>query len=226
MRRAILSAAVGVFCVGSALQAGEHHGRHATAYAYPQPTRNYVDGVTPNPYANPYGGYGRQLRGGFGINGFAPAFGPVWGPEAFIYANGQAMDPRPHGSYTRNPFAYGGMPGPRMAGGFAPGGEVDLPIKIVNPADSETPLTYAVNDFEYTINPGESQTLANDREWIISFDRGGDFGTARQTLMPGTHAFVATAAGWEVRHTTDAESIAPPLKPATKNPLPARRSAP
>lgn len=105
MRRAILAAAViGWMTMHAEAQAGGHR---ATCY------RDTV--VTGSADANPYGpdryrGYGRQLRGGYGVNGFAPVCGPVWGPNAFIYANGLVPDPRPMGSYVRplypcDPFA-------------------------------------------------------------------------------------------------------------------------
>jgi hypothetical protein len=100
MRQAILAAVLGFSCAHSAAQAGEW-GAPAGEWAVPG---SGVRGVAVRPsYGNPYGwgGYGRQLRGGFGVNGYAPWKGPVWGPAAFAHANGWAPDPRPHGSYTR-----------------------------------------------------------------------------------------------------------------------------
>ncbi len=85
MRRAILAVVIGL--IGQAFVELGEAARAGDWYGYPSNNR--------------YGGYGRQLRGGYGKNGFAPVCGPVWGPTAFIYANGRAMDPRPHGSYVR-----------------------------------------------------------------------------------------------------------------------------
>lgn len=87
MRRAIWAAVIGLFCATEAAQAG-----------------GWYDFSPPYGASARYGGYGRQLRGGYGVNGYAPWHGPVWGPNAFIYANGQAVDPRPHGSYVRPLF--------------------------------------------------------------------------------------------------------------------------
>lgn len=45
-------------------------------------------------------------------------------------------------------------------------------ITLVNPAGNGGPVRYQVNSYAYTANPGESQTLVNDRAWTITFDNG------------------------------------------------------
>ncbi len=97
MRQTIFAAVLGLICAQGIAQGGEWAAPPSVA-------------VRPS-YGNPYGwgGYGRQLRGGFGVNGYAPWHGPMWGPAAFAHANGWAPDPRPHGAYTRPlypPAAY------------------------------------------------------------------------------------------------------------------------
>ncbi|MGO8745308.1 MAG: hypothetical protein ACLQNE_04910 [Thermoguttaceae bacterium] len=83
------------------------------------------------------------------------------------------------------------------------GTEQDTPgsaIRIVNPAHADATLSYAVNEYSYEIQPGESQDLNQDRTWVIEFHRGGDFGTARYTLEAGRYVFANTDHGWELYH--------------------------
>ena len=61
-----------------------------------------------------------------------------------------------------------------------------LPIEITNPATSGMTLSYMLNDVTYSIPPGYSQNLTLDRSWVISFDRGGNFGPARYGLSGNT----------------------------------------
>jgi len=71
-------------------------------------------------------------------------------------------------------------------------------IQIVNPAQTGVPLTYRLNGTQYTLRAGEVQNLQLDRAWVIEFDRGGQFGTARYNLTPGAYTFSPTAQGWEL----------------------------
>ena len=47
-----------------------------------------------------------------------------------------------------------------------------LPIKITNPAANGVTLSYTLNGVLYTIPPGYSQELVQDRSWVIGFSRG------------------------------------------------------
>ena len=86
------------------------------------------------------------------------------------------------------------------------------PIRIVNKPLTETTLSYALNDYPYEIKPGEVQSLAEDRTWVIEFDRSGDFGVAQYTLEPGEYSFAMTDHGWELYHQSlsDAAGESPP----------------
>lgn len=102
-----------------------------------------------------------------------------------------------------------------------------LPIKIFNPADSGTELHYVLNGEEYAMKPGESQMLSNDRNWVLAFDRGGDFGTAEYKLSGGQYWFELTDDhGWEAYHDADVSKLAPPQPEETpkKNPLPSSQA--
>ena len=54
------------------------------------------------------------------------------------------------------------------------------------------------------MKPGYAQNLSTRDSWLVEFDRGGDFGTARYTVTAGTYKFVATDRGWDlVKDTLD-----------------------
>ena len=97
-----------------------------------------------------------------------------------------------------------------------------LPIEITNPAASSATLSYVLNNTNYSIPPGYSQSLTLDRSWVISFSRGGNFGPARYGLEPGQYTFELTADhGWELYH----GALAPPsVVPTPPNALPPNRT--
>jgi hypothetical protein len=71
-------------------------------------------------------------------------------------------------------------------------------IQIVNPVQTGIALTYTLNGTQYSIRHGETQNLPSDRTWMIEFDRGGQFGSARYNLAPGVYTFSPTDRGWEL----------------------------
>ena len=73
-----------------------------------------------------------------------------------------------------------------------------LPIKITNPAKNAVTLSYTLNGVPYTIPPGYSQQLVQDRAWVIGFSRGANFGEAQYGLEPGVYSFSASDHGWEL----------------------------
>ena len=60
------------------------------------------------------------------------------------------------------------------------------------------PVAYTLNGKRYDMSPRQSQKLTSKPSWILEFDRGGSFGTARYTLSQGAYKFVATERGWDV----------------------------
>jgi hypothetical protein len=96
-------------------------------------------------------------------------------------------------------------------------------IRIAHAADAEAPLSYALNEYSYQIEPGDHQDLTTDRTWVIAFNRGGDFGDAEYTLESGTYTFGPSDHGWELFHTSAADESSGSSAEASrlpKNPLP------
>jgi len=96
-----------------------------------------------------------------------------------------------------------------------------LPIEINNPAASGVTLSYVLNDVTYSIPPGYSQNLTQDRAWVISFSRGGNFGPARYGLEPGVYTFSNTDHGWELYR---GEVAQPSVAPTPSDTLPMNRT--
>lgn len=72
-------------------------------------------------------------------------------------------------------------------------------VVILFPTDgSEAVVDYALNGSSYSMRTGQTQRFPNDRRWTIEFNRGGDFGTARYSLSPGTFKFKITDRGREL----------------------------
>jgi hypothetical protein len=203
MRRAILAAAVmGLF---SATGATEANAQFSFGYA----DKNWGVSVGPSMgYGGGYGrGYGGSPYGAYGYgNGNAYGYDNYGRSRYNVYVPTPSYRSRSNGSYSRRSVA----PAP-----FAQPVGDGLPIKIISPDDAGTALTYSLNEYEYEIKPGESQTLANNRPWVITFDRGGDYGTAQYSLSSGTYTFALTKKGWDVYHDADVSKLT-----AAKNPLP------
>jgi hypothetical protein len=59
-------------------------------------------------------------------------------------------------------------------------------------------LSYTLDGNAYTIPPGDSQDLREDRPWVIQFSRGTNLEQARYGLRSGVYSFTSTAYGWEL----------------------------
>lgn len=144
----------------------------------------------------PYGGYGGYP---YGYGGYPyGGYGSWWNMDPNLYR-------RPSSSYgygysrpqvqTRTVYVQ-----PQRVGD-------GQPIKIFTLPDSGTPLSYAINGTEFTLQPGESQLLVYDRQRTITFDRGGDFGTGEYELSSGQYWFELTDKGWELYHDADVSKL-------------------
>ncbi|MDB5347574.1 MAG: hypothetical protein JWP89_5951 [Schlesneria sp.] len=71
-------------------------------------------------------------------------------------------------------------------------------VLITNPRDSGGDVNYVLNGNNYSIQPGQTQSLDNDRVWTIDFASSGPRGGVRYTLSPGQFKFVVKESGWEL----------------------------
>ena len=120
------------------------------------------------------------------------------------------------GGYPAYPGGYPPYPGgyPAYPGGYppavvgqpvpdatAPGPPTSVdPIVLLNPKSNAASVGYVLGgSYSYDMNPGEEQELKpTSTGWVVSFDRGGSYGTARYTVTDGTYQFVLTDKGWDL----------------------------
>jgi hypothetical protein len=135
------------------------------------------------------GWYPRSYYGGYYGDYYYPSYGYGYGYSYPSYGYYGYSYPTYGDSYS---VARPVSPNPPASVGVA---------KIFSPRDSGVTLSYSLNDSTFTIPPGASQTVNLDRLWVISFDRGGQFGRAEYSLQPGLYTFAPTDRGWELFRT-------------------------
>jgi hypothetical protein len=95
------------------------------------------------------------------------------------------------------------------------------PIKIVNPAKNGATLNYTLDGNAFTIPPGYSQELREDRAWVIEFSRGTNLDQTRYGLQSGVYTFARTDHGLELYRGDFPKMVATqPPKTAPTNPSP------
>ena len=72
-------------------------------------------------------------------------------------------------------------------------------IRLENPRNSGGSVNYTLNEFSYTIKPGETQKIPSDRPWTLRFDNGLGKTVAVQLSPGGDYDFaVSQQEGWHV----------------------------
>lgn len=145
-----------------------------------------------------YGGYGNSYYGG--SRSYSPSYStPTYVQPSYQYVQPSYQYVAPSiGNYTVTQPIRSLPPTPTFDGG---------PIVLTNPAANDKPVEYSVNGSRFVIKPGQSQKFVHDREWIVEFDRGQNFGSAQYSLKATNYKFKPTAQGWELFES--AGSVAP-----------------
>ncbi len=81
---------------------------------------------------------------------------------------------------------------------------------LLTNGEQET-VAYSLNGTRYDMPADHGQKLTTRPSWVVEFDRGGEFGTARYTLKQGTYMFVASERGWDLVKKDDT-----PAPPSTR----------
>lgn len=71
-------------------------------------------------------------------------------------------------------------------------------VLLMNPADNATTIKYVLGSQNFSLTPSYKQALPEGQSWVVSFDRGARFGTARYTLNKGTYVFSGSQRGWDL----------------------------
>jgi hypothetical protein len=72
-------------------------------------------------------------------------------------------------------------------------------IRLINPAETATTLTYFVDGKRYRLGPGRFEDLRIGPRTMVRFDRGGGLGMSSYVLTDGIYAFDASPSGWMLR---------------------------
>ena len=73
---------------------------------------------------------------------------------------------------------------------------------LLSSKENRSEMHYRVNGQNFTIQPGQRQPLPVGHRYVVEFDRGGGFGSAKDTVEHGAYAFTETSRGWELRRQT------------------------
>lgn len=160
-----------------------------------------------------YGGVGLGYGLGYGLGGYGYN-SPVWynrqgyySPPVQgypVYSNPQYAVPQ----YTVSPVSP--VPAPD-------GGEIVLFVA----ADAPAGIQYTLNGQPYSLKPGESQRLVNDRLWTIEFPPTANGQIAlRYSLISARYKFKASGTGMGLFQTQDdvPTAVAVPVQPPVPNP--------
>ena len=131
------------------------------------------------------------------------------------------IESRPPGSTSNYGVSSSTLPQQLSSASNRPAGT----IKLVCPKTAGGTLSYALNGHPFTIEPGFSQTIRDDRAWTLEFKRGAEGSeVARYSLRAGTYAFAVGVSGWELQSqqgNAPASGLPPaPLPAPTTSPLP------
>ena len=136
-----------------------------------------------------YGGYGGYGLGypGYGWGGYQPydySYYPGYDSGGYVSGNTVTDGQTTTGYWpqsTANPVP-----------------QVQTPIKVVNPANSGATLSFIINGQSYSLAPGMKQDLNVSPGSTVSFDRGGNLGTATYSLNQALYSFAPSNHGWEL----------------------------
>lgn len=97
---------------------------------------------------------------------------------------------------------------------------------LTNPRESGGAIQYSLNEYTYTINPGETQSVDLDRDWVIRFDNGLSRNMAYR-MQQGTYEFTVSAQkGWDIARRVADPPVAPGLANANVAPSLSTNSVP
>lgn len=66
------------------------------------------------------------------------------------------------------------------------------------PAEFRGSVYVQVDKREVELKPGSEVVLKDKASYVVEFDRGGDFGAARQELTEGVYKLIVGEKGWQV----------------------------
>ena len=96
-------------------------------------------------------------------------------------------------------------------------------VVIRNPVTSGGAVAFVVDEkAEVSLKPGGSHSLSSGSSYLVEFDRGGGYGTARRTLGQGSFDFVVTPTGWDLVSQADSAAQLSAKPSVKRNEIPGR----
>jgi hypothetical protein len=71
-------------------------------------------------------------------------------------------------------------------------------VKLRLPAGFTGPVYVTVDQREVELKPGAEVALSDKASYVVEFDRGGNFGTARYELKEGVYRITVGDKGWDL----------------------------
>ncbi len=152
---------------------------------------------------------------------------PQYQPQQQIYQNQQNWNNHQQPQlYSHTPEYTPYRTEPRSSLVSPPAPQVaysQKPIIISMPPEQSGQCQYRLSSgsdvWNFSMTPGKSQNLVEDRSWRVTFDRGSGYGEQAYRLQPGHYRFRQSSRGWELYHSTAAvaassSTLPPPPAPS------------
>lgn len=131
---------------------------------------------------------------------------PGYSGYAYPYASGSYSDPRYYPSVATYPVVQPATTVVPVAGvttatslkpnALPPYAGPGVTLRL--PAEFPNPVYVTADKREVELKPGIEVVLKDKASCVVEFDRGGDFGAARQELTEGAYKLVVGEKGWQV----------------------------
>jgi hypothetical protein len=165
-------------------------------------------------------GEGARFGGDDGVQ-FGGGAGAKLGPAQIGGQAGGDRQPNVNGT----PDDQSGLPMPRFVRPIT----LSYPVETKGSAKTQQPIDFTLNDWKFTIRPGETVNLRSDQLWIIRLSAGPERTDRRYSLPPGHYTFKHVSNGWDLvrskREPPPVEQIRAPSAPEdTSRALPRKKA--
>ncbi len=172
----------------------------AQVYGAPYTANPYTNAQVLQSQTNSSALYGAGTYSGSQYAAPRSSIPTILGNSSVIGPTSQATAATPTASIVANriPIPATGVNAPSKGGALGPD------IHLRNPRDSGGSVNYSLNEFQYTINPGEAQQIPSDRRWTLRFDNGLGKSVALQLNAGSSYDFsVSQQSGWSIGPRSD-----------------------
>lgn len=186
------AAGLAVLASGSAVQAQHGHGHGHGGFGHGH-------GFGHGGYGHGHGHFHGHVHywphtGYYGSYGYAYpyTYGSVWSYPTYYYpsvvTNPVVASPTPAAGVTSSSSLRPNALSPYTGPG----------VMLRLPAEFPDPVYVRIDNREVELKPGTEVALKDKASYVVEFDRGGEFGSARFELKEGVYKMAVGDKGWEV----------------------------